>query len=404
MVKKVLIVSYYIGNNFGVGGRRWLKYANQLAVNNYEVHLLSTKGNIDYSQLNHKIHIHEIKSNYPQVLNKVDFNLINKIHYKIVLCFLRITVKGTIYDKASRIEKKYIKKLETLIEDYDIKNIIVSGAPFNLMFYTTKIINNKLNLIFDFRDPWTWGIGYGMESLSKKRLDFEKQKESIVLGKKAKIISASNDLKIALDKKSLYKNRKSKVIINSVDDLTNKLYNKKFPIEDSKIILAHIGTIPLNTEKYWEHFINFLGTTKLLIECRFYGNNNTSFIKKLKNKRINNIVFYKRLSEDELRLELHKAHGALMFKMDAFTASFPSKFFDYIRSSLPILCFSKNGEFANEVKSNLIGHIFTEKTSYQKMESIISDLLNDSKKYYSNYNKEKFSVEFNVEEVEKLLE
>ena len=133
MVKKVLIVSYYIGNNFGVGGRRWLKYANQLAVNNYEVHLLSTKGNIDYSQLNHKIHIHEIKSNYPQVLNKVDFNLIDKIHYKIVLCFLRITVKGTIYDKASRIEKKYIKKLETLIEDYDIKNIIISGAPFNLM-------------------------------------------------------------------------------------------------------------------------------------------------------------------------------------------------------------------------------------------------------------------------------
>ena len=83
MVKNVLIVSYYIGNNFGVGGRRWLKYANQLAVNNYEVHLLSTAGNIDYSQLNHKIHIHEIKSNYPHILNKVDFNLIDKIQCKI---------------------------------------------------------------------------------------------------------------------------------------------------------------------------------------------------------------------------------------------------------------------------------------------------------------------------------
>ena len=60
--------------------------------------------------------------------------------------------------------------LSILILEEKINIIIVSGAPFTLLYYSTLLKKKfSIKLISDIRDPWTWGSGYGMTLLTKPR-------------------------------------------------------------------------------------------------------------------------------------------------------------------------------------------------------------------------------------------
>ena len=79
MSKRILIVSYLFGNNSGVGGNRWMKYANHLASIGFEVIILSSEVNIDSNHINKKIELHLINSRYPKVLSRSRLSIIQKI-------------------------------------------------------------------------------------------------------------------------------------------------------------------------------------------------------------------------------------------------------------------------------------------------------------------------------------
>ena len=256
---------------------------NHLASIGFEGIILSSKGNVDSYYINKKIDLHLISSRYPKVLSRSRLSIIQKTIYKLAVLQRKLIYKGSVYDKGKGLEKLLIKKINTIIEKRCIDNIIVSGAPFSFLYFITKHYKNKINIICDFRDPWTWGIGYGMTSLSKKRMEYEKMCEKKVLKNSNFILCASQDLAKVLNLKLKLFNKKSVVLINALEQIKPKINDDFYSNNKDKIIISHIGTVALQTEKYWNTFLKFLNSSKHNIVLNVYGNSNFNFDSFVKN-------------------------------------------------------------------------------------------------------------------------
>ena len=402
MKKKILIISYYIGSNKTVGGKRWLNYSNILAKLNYDVYVLSTKGNIDYENLNNKIKVFSIDSNYPSVLDKIQFDFLDKIQYKLSKLYLQLLCKGSIYDRSKRLEHILKKTVNKIISENNINNIIVSGAPFSLLYYVTKNFKNNTNIISDFRDPWTKGIGYGMKSLSRKRMNFEKFCKNFVLKHSNKIICASKDLSMMFDDQLSQYNKKSIVLLNA-DFITQKksCENNKNQSSKNDFKLIHIGTIPLGTEIYWLRFLDLLQFSDYNIKLDVFSNNNISFFEEVCRRSDLQIEFHERLDSVQLKNKFDIYDACVLFKMDGFPNTFPTKFFDYISSNKPIISFTKNGIFSDELEHNNIGAAFNQNTTLTDFNSFLSSCQSLN---YDNYDFSKFEISSEVNKLTAIIE
>ena len=401
MKNKILIVSYSFGDAINVGGKRCMKIANFLSENGFLIYTLSSKSNTDFANLDFRIKSETFNSKYPKVLNKNTLHFFEKIFYKIIKTYRYLTLKGSIYDKTKTSEIEIIKIVSNLIIKNGIKNIIVSGAPFSLLYFISKNFKDQVNIISDFRDPWTWGIGYGMSTMSKKRLEYEKKCEDLVLKNSNHIFCASYDLEIKLNSKLKTYNKSSVVLINSFIDKQKKSVNYLENNKSNKISIAHIGTIALETEKYWQTFLNLLEKSQFKIELKIYGNNNIFFHNEALKRSNLTIIFIDRLSEKMLMKNLTSSDIAVLFKMDVFSNTYPTKFFNYINTELPIISFTKKGVFSDEIENNNIGIIFNDKTKVDEFDEFIDSfkLIN-----YNNYDFSKFEISGQLKKIIEVLE
>ena len=399
-MKKILIVSYYLGTKKGVGGKRWLNYANYLNTLGHEITILTTSPRSEIERLHPKINIVNFNSNYPKILDQSTFNVFEKVKYRVVMIFMFLVCRGSIFDRGKRLESLIHQKIEKLIISGDFKNIIVSGAPFSLMYFVCKNFRNRINIISDFRDPWTWGHGYGFKNLSQKRKKYEISCEEFVINNSNYIACASKDISIALDLRMKSSKKKPLVLLNTIESF--KLQNSKNANSslNKKIIISHIGTIAVDTEKYWKHFLTLIKQTNQIIQINFYGNNNIQFYNHVKHNDVENINFIKRLDHLGLSKELIKSDILILFKMDIFPNTFPTKFFDYIQSEKPIIAFTKEGEFSNEIERNNLGVIFDDDTDVSEFDSFLSS---HTKINYSNYDISKFSIMNQTKKLTKIL-
>jgi hypothetical protein len=186
-LNKVLIISHTFPPSPGIGGRRWAKFAKYLNREGVDLFILKEQRKSSTNQSPWTDDIRELKSNqiytyktfYPKILQKKHLGFWDKIYYKLAFLLVSLLTKGNPFDKVAFIKRRFLKQLDSIIKQNQIKNIIVSGAPFNLLYYCAlyKESNPKINLIVDFRDGWTWDGRYGMNLLSEGRVAFEKEKE-----------------------------------------------------------------------------------------------------------------------------------------------------------------------------------------------------------------------------------
>lgn len=400
-MKKILIVSYYLGTNKGVGGKRWLNYANYLSAQGHEITILTTSLRSEIEGLHPKINIVNFTSNYPKILDYSTFNVFDKVKYRVLLIFMYLVCKGVIFDRAKRLESLIQQEIEKLISSGDFKNLIVSGAPFSLMYFVCKYFRNRINIISDFRDPWTWGHGYGFKNLSKKRKQYEISCEEFVINNSNYVTCASKDISLELNLRMKSLKKKSIVLLNTIDSI--KLQNSKTVNSsvNKKIIISHIGTIAVDTEKYWKHLLNLIKQSNQEIQLNLYGNNNVQFYNYVKENDSMHINFIKRLDNIKLSKELINSDILILFKMDIFPNTFPTKFFDYIKSEKPIIAFTEKGEFSNEVERNNLGVIFNDDTDVSEFDSFLSL---HKKINYSNYDFSKFSIVNQTKILTKILQ
>ncbi len=174
----ILIVSYVFPPYPGIGGRRWAKMAKYLARHGYRVHVLTAKNPLKERSLwtsdvgQERIAVYSLPPCYPAVLLKRKLSFFDKLAYRFWTRRLRSRHKGSIYDRAIEWGDEMQKAAAVIIRENNIRNVIATGAPFRVMHYAVGLKKEfpSLNVIVDFRDPWTSGKSYGfaaMDSINK---------------------------------------------------------------------------------------------------------------------------------------------------------------------------------------------------------------------------------------------
>lgn len=192
---RILIVSQTFPPAKGIGGRRWAKFAKYLKKAGCEIEVISadlrkSKNELWYDDVK-EIKQYHYKHRYPAILSKNPRHIILKIAYRVALLRCKLKTKGTPYDRAIFDEKAYTTLLIERLNSFKPHVVIVSGPPFNLLYYTSKIRNQFKDIAFiaDYRDPWLEGGLYGYNNLNSKALAIERAKEDDVFQSFDKIVS-----------------------------------------------------------------------------------------------------------------------------------------------------------------------------------------------------------------------
>lgn len=195
----ILIICHGFPPVRGIGGRRWAKFAKELASRGYPVHVIRNEGvpsertSLWTSDVQHpNIHHHPLPQRYPAVLTKRPLTSFkDKVMYRVWTKLLPLLVPGNIYDAASLSRRSLLSTSSQLIRKHGIRNVIVTGAPFSLMAFASELKKPfpQINLVADFRDVWTWGSDYGLGSMKPQRLAHEKKMEALVAESSDRLIS-----------------------------------------------------------------------------------------------------------------------------------------------------------------------------------------------------------------------
>jgi glycosyltransferase involved in cell wall biosynthesis len=367
--KNILIVNYssppYTGKGgAAIGGRRWVIFTSELANRGYNVHVLYKKNKAieksvysSYIENNPNIYLHELPSFYPSILTKEPTSFLSKLYYHFCLKTILLLHKGTPYDVMALSEKVVLRKAKQIIESNNIKNVIVTGAPFSLTYYFAKLKTKlNINLLVDFRDPWAWGGGYGYESINQKRLAFEKMMESSVMDKADQIFVPVEVMAEHL--KSTYPNQANKVTVlpHGFDAQNIEVHSREKTINNKPCKLIFIGTLYPGIGGYLEQITKSIADSQIEISIDIYTNSSNYEAIFSKHKILNTKVKY--LSSIPPKRLFHIIGNydfALLIYSEKIKNIVSTKFNEIIYSNIPILYIGEDGECSKYVNANKAG-------------------------------------------------
>lgn len=184
----VLLICHGFPPVRGIGGRRWAKFAKELARRGHPVHVIRSAGvKADRTSLwtadgqHPLIHHHPLPQRFPSVMTKRPLTTFGeKLMYRLWSKLLPIAARGNWMDVTVFWKKQLLSTAGRLIQEHGIRQMIVSGAPFRLMAYAAELRRPypQVRITLDFRDEWTWGGHYGLSSMGIGRVAAEKALEA----------------------------------------------------------------------------------------------------------------------------------------------------------------------------------------------------------------------------------
>lgn len=335
-----------------MGGKRWFNFAKQLSQHN-KVDVISTGYNDKCTFINST---YKIKQKYPRILDEYPKNIFQSFCYKISLFFQKVISKGSYYDRGVNILKN-LEKLVVLLHQknkYDV--IITSAAPFSWVNLIVDLKKNKLIndvLVYsDLRDPWTWGTGYGMKNLSKRRISFENHQESNTILNSDKVFVPALKMQSFLNQKYNSKNLThlphgfDKYKINQ-----SLLDSKKNDLKQIQFIYA--GTWYNNIDDTFNNLIESLNYLKLDYNYKIFTQ---SFpIKLIKNKS-EKVLFKNYLKEEDMFKEIYKSDFYILIFPDDYKDFLSAKLYEICYIGAPIIYIGSSGDVANFITKNQFGY------------------------------------------------
>ena len=387
MNKNILLVSYTFPPFPGIGGRRWAKFAKELSKRNFEVYVIAAKNPFkilspwvnDVERSN--IHITYLPLKYPSSLIQTPPDLWTKINYKVGLFYVKLFSKGNYYDRAVLWKKQVLREASKLIEKNQIKNVIVSGAPFHLIHHVLELKNNYpfLKVIADFRDPWTTNHAYmGFSELSEVRKNDERMMEKNVVNNADLVVSVSEEMTNYFRLLEGKNADKFITIPNGFDSEDYKDSSLSVKKSDDKIRFLLTGTLYKNTETVFDAFINALlvlrekqPTIYHKLEFNFYGEAPAEYKIKVKNRNLEIIDFNHSVPLKEVYQKISETNFCMLFLQDHLNYSFSTKFYEYLAQKKKIVVFSKSGFTSEFVTKNKLGYWVSPENTYDDILEVV---------------------------------
>lgn len=372
--KNVLLICWDFPPNNGIGGRRWAKFAKRLVKDGYFIHVIkskSSKGNsispwlkdVDHT----KVLINNIKPYWAvEWLHSYD-SILSFAKIRLAKYILKLKFKGTIFDKAIGIQKEFLTLATDLITKNSITNVIVTGAPFNLIYYTAlfKEKNKHLNVIADYRDPWINSVNYGMLNLSQIQLEEEREKQNVVFNN-VDTITAPNDFLIS-EIKHTHQNVQDVMpkfvtlphVFDHDDVNAEKTSTRK---EEATFKLIYAGALYSDTERY----LDILANSILKFKEQFP---NIKFTLDLYTKHRSKVLA---LSGLEDNIKFHEPIGDNIFSIvresDLFIILLSdhnkdfktTKFYEFLPYKVPYLLVGPKGHVSESIEKEELGFLLTE--------------------------------------------
>ncbi|MFT3885252.1 MAG: hypothetical protein QM724_07430 [Flavobacteriales bacterium] len=143
----VLFITYLFPPYFGIGARRWSKFARALAQRGYTVHVIHSRlpqdlnGSFWTADVQQPgIHTYELPQRYPTVLVKRTLDtFLDKVGYRFWMRAVRWLAPGNPLDKTVFWHDQLLRKAGELIGTHNIRNVVVTGAPFRLLAFGVDI-------------------------------------------------------------------------------------------------------------------------------------------------------------------------------------------------------------------------------------------------------------------------
>lgn len=381
--KNILIVCWDFPPNHGIGGRRWAKFAKNLLLLGHTVSVLGKAPKKENATISW---IEEEYYNKIKRYTCKEHLLVTWLNdYKSALGFLKIRLakfilnlffKGTIYDKAIAVEDNFCELINRIIKEDKVNAVIVTGAPFNLMYYCAKIkeLHPEIKLICDYRDPWLNAMNYGMAGLRASKKKDETDKQNFVM-ERADLITAPNKFLLEEIKHS-YSGNALKAAFYELphaydpDDVIKTSGATKL---NQKAKIVYGGTLYIGSEEFLELLnrnVSYLkeNDTALnkLVEITFYTNetNRSELFKDNKD-----LVKFNKSIGDKIFQEIIHCDYILLLLSEHNKNYITSKFYEFLPYNKPFLYIGPRGFVADKIITEKLGYCIFNETGLHEIVS-----------------------------------
>lgn len=412
--KRILLIAFKFPPFAGVGAKRWAKFSKHLAQNGHKIHVVTVNwwnqgANTWTSDIIHpNIIIHRIPSaglhNFRYA--KLGQGIFGRALSALRLVFFRILSCPYYVDEAQFWGPILLPCCKRLILQAKINNVIASGHPFMANYWAARLKQKLpfINLIQDFRDPWTDdpGLSYAMPLF----MEWAKQKENFAIQHADSLISVSQILTETFRKKK--QNGGKTITVYNGYDQENCIPIRGIIHEQFEIIYA--GNVSLDRKVVLDHFLQFIEKYSQRyqgLKLSFYGH----FPVRLKyryKKLIHCGILYlhEPLSPEDISEKIRNAFLALQLTGPSRKEALSSKLFENAALGRPVICINHGGE-ANEIveEYELGSNIdYTDECSYiQVMDRWYNIWKQDKSFALPDLNIKQFSYSSLVRQIESLL-
>ena len=261
----ILIVCHSFPPNYGIGGRRWAKFAKELTKRGHPVHVIRKEFKGGPKSLwtsdgeTAGIFHHPLPARSPTVFHRWPLtSFSDKLRYRFWLRVMPFLTKGNWIDPAALWKNQLVKKANELIAQHGIRQVVVSGAPFSLLVHGMEFRSphGDLHLVGDFRDPWTWGPYYGQAMLSPAHMDHERRMEATVARTYHRLLTPNDQMREHLHKMYGGKPERYVTIPNAIDPEDFGTLPAR-PTEDGMFKMIYAGSLygAEEAERYFDELL-----------------------------------------------------------------------------------------------------------------------------------------------------
>lgn len=364
--RHIILINFDFPPNYGIGGRRWGKFAKELASQNIHIHVI--KAEKKDQRTSHWandvesdfIHIYEIKRKAELDRLPTGIDVLDKLIYKVALAWNKWREKGTPFDLAIGSQKQINGHLDHITSHHPVQWIIASGAPFNLTYYAAEYVkkHTAFKLWVDLRDPWLDAQNYGMPGLSTKRKEAEKNKALSVVTN-ANVISCPTIEALQIFKTITHQNLNEKLYelrhFYDPSDFVQSAPNH----DNNKIKIVYGGDIYIDSEKHIQQLVADINRLKKyqpeiysMLDIRIFSDT----IFKLKNLFDNTeIVRLEKSIGIKIFEEISACDWCIILLSDFNKNFFTTKYFEYQPYNKPYLYLGPKGLVLEEILNDGIG-------------------------------------------------